>query len=1117
MSSTVAATATTQCCVQLFGGLEVHYGFQTIRRFRTQKTGALLAYLAFYRDRTHPREALVEMLWPEANQQAGRLSLSVALSSLRSQLEPEGVPAHSLLLADRMNVGVSSLVITDVALFETALDHARVARDEVTEKDCLLRAVSLYRAELLPGYYEPWIVPQQERLAELFYGAARRLTDLHSAHGEFPEAIACARRLVSADPECEEDARTLIRLLFETGQAPAALRQYQELIRTFGGADELSRETQALIARFDTTTASATNASATAPSLSQPGTRGASSPSAKTSTKRGGTPATPPSDGKPPEHTPGKRNAMIPSEIPFASAFGGTLSPPQPISPLPLSLTRFFGRQKEMAQLRQILRSSDARLITLTGPGGIGKTRLALEAAREMQQESDFEVVFVSLVGEREAHRLPRRIRESLGLEEKPERGDPLASLVDAFTGRRVLLVLDNFEQIAEEGGAFLAELLARTPELTCLVTSRQRLPVVGEVMLAVAPLPTPLPPDEVESAEELAAGSQWDLAALFGTARNERGGEEYALSGFADTVTEEYDTVPARNNAAVDLFVDRARLARPDFRLTARNAAAVRELVVGLEGIPLAIEFAAARSQVLTPPQMLDQLKERFRFLVSHRRLVGGQQQHQSLYTALAWSYDLLTPEQQQFFRCLAVFQGGWTSEAAEAVAGPAILGTGKAHFLPFSLDLLAQLCDASLVAVEEGQDGSLRFAMLETVREFALQQLSPQEQADAEARHRRFYRALAEEAEPHLQGSDAIDWMNQLEREHGNFRAVLRRVTDRAENTTPEADALVDGLSFVASLQYFWLLRGHVREVRQATEIFDRLRRRTRGSRRTAMVQPNSGDKSQSLHRVAAKALNGAGIVAMSQGDYKSAVRFYRSCLWLRRCSGDRHGMAAALNNLAIVASRQDDSLRASHYFETSLSLLRAVGDAPNVARVLSNLGTLHLEGGRKRAAEEHFQEALALSRSLGDARNEAISLRNLGEVAYVNGDFVTARDLYRQSLPYFNDARDIRGTAAVLFNIGFVAYATGDRETAKQLIEIAGECYEELQAPFPKSTKDELASIHASLCSDEGLSSECQSGEPDLKQFPAWRSIPRLTSLTGSKALGKAVALASHLSLR
>ena len=866
-----------QCSIELFGGIRIVQGKRVITRFRTQKTASLLAYLAFFGDRMHSREVLSELLWPRAaSQEARRLSLSVALSSLRNQLEPPEVPAHSLLLADRQSIGLSSLVVTDTSRFESATqdaERARVRNERDDEKRLLLSALSLYRDKLLPGSYESWIVPQQERLAEQYRLTVRRLSALYEEDGDLESAIACAQRAVQSDPSNEDISQDLIRLLVkngeglssvpESGATSSAVKHYRRLEKALRKTGHFpSDTTRALVAPL---LKSSPGFSANAPASTR-----------KPRIRAGGAAvAVRPAEQAPifalADPAPQTRQKSVHDLTAFH--LPQTTSP----EPLPNPLTRFFGREKEMAFVEQLLEmgGSGNRLITLTGPGGTGKTRIALEIAnrrrqyaeeerdQEQEQEQDNapaeeRVYFVSLMDAVNADLFIEALRSTFGIRESKHAGvDSVGSLISALQNKRTLLVLDNFEQIVESGSALLERIMERVPGLTCLVTSRQRLMIPGEREVPIAPFLTVRPSKDLSFVANV--GDDEDLANLL------------------------------HSQPAVALFVDRAQHARPDFQITRRNAASIAELVYRLEGIPLAIELAAARAQTLTPRQILDRLDKRLDLLTSYRKVVGGH--YQSLREALQLSYDLLSPKLRIFFGEIALFRGGFTTEAAEAVTES-----------PIALDLLAQLCDASLIRSVEQDDGELRFQMLETIREFAGEKQNENEQSkserySAEIRHLVYFAKFAESVNKRLVGGGVQqEEIAHLEADHDNFRAALRRTLRRAPDTVSASESL----RLLASLYNFWLIRGHFSEGSSwSSQFWQRLRTKERHLDTASNVVLD--------RTLLARAINGAGVLAMSQGDYRTADRCYRHSLRICRRIGDRRGIAGTLNNAGISCVEQ------------------------------------------------------------------------------------------------------------------------------------------------------------------------------------------------------------------
>ncbi|HEU4752797.1 MAG TPA: BTAD domain-containing putative transcriptional regulator, partial [Armatimonadota bacterium] len=563
-----------QIRIELFSGLKVREGERVVARFPTRKTASLLGFLAYYSRHRHPREVLIELLWPESDLDAGRKSLGVALSALRQVLELGREESGRVLLADRLTVQLSpERVTTDVAELEAALAAATRARDPAERESRLLRAVELYTGELLPGLYEEWIPREGEWLRDRVLDALTELARLAERDGRTEAALAHTRRAVALDPIREETHREMMRLLGGLGRVPEALRQYRDM------EEILRRELEI-------------HPSAVSRELAE--------------ALRSGRVSTLHTDHRPP--------------------------PPEPTAPrLPAYWTSFLGRAEEMDALREALRPGEARVVTLTGPGGSGKTRLAREAAQAVAEWYSGAAWFVALADLADAERLPGAIARSI---DAPlgQGTNPLAATIEILAGRPALLVLDNFEQLLPSGAAYLRSLLERLPALVCLITSRRRVGLTGERELAVSPL----------AAAE-----------------------------------------------SVQLFLDRARSARPDFQLTPQNRQAVLTLCERLEGVPLALELAAARARVLTPEQMLEQLAAQPLQLLHANG--DREARHRSLDAAVGWSYRLLPGRTRLFFAALSVFHGGWSLEAAEAVWQG-----------PDTLDLLVELHDCSMIQAE-------------------------------------------------------------------------------------------------------------------------------------------------------------------------------------------------------------------------------------------------------------------------------------------------------------------------------------------------------------------------------------------------------------------------------
>ncbi|HEX8693340.1 MAG TPA: BTAD domain-containing putative transcriptional regulator [Longimicrobium sp.] len=624
---------------------------------------------------------------------------------------------------------------------------------------------------------------------------------------------------------------------------------------------------------------------------------------------------------------------------------------------LPVQLTSFVGRESEVAEVRRLLGST--RLLTLTGAGGSGKTRLALEAAAQAAGEYPHGVAWVELAPVQSPDLIPRQVAAALGVRE--EGGRPLVDvLLEVLRERSVLVVLDNCEHLVE-ACARLAELLLRgCPGVKVLATSREALGVAGERAWLVPGLALP-------------------------------GGEGAGLEDAAGA-------------AAVRLFVERARDSAPDFRLTAANVPAVARICQRLDGLPLAIELAAARVRVLTPEQIAERLGDAFRLLTGGRRTAVPRQQ--TLRATMDWSYGLLSGREQKLLERLSVFAGGFTIDAAEAVcAGEEVE--------PFEvLDLLSALVDKSLVAMQE-QGGAARCRLLETVRQYAGERLR---QAGEEERWRRrhleHFLALAEEAEPRLTGPEQGRWLARLEAEHDNFRTALRTGLETGD---AEAAARLAG-----ALARYWQQHGHLGEGRQWL----------------AEALSAGGLREQTR----AKALLGAGNLATRQRDYAASRPLLEESEALYRALDDRRMTGRVLNSLGLAAADQGDFARAEALYEQALPLLREAGDRWFAAMVLNNLGTTALRRRDFARAEALYGERLALAREMGDPAGAGNALNNLAATAYEQGDFHRAGGLVRESLPLTLEGGNVFMALLSLAHLAKVASATGDDERAARLFGAA-----------------------------------------------------------------------------
>jgi predicted ATPase/class 3 adenylate cyclase len=614
---------------------------------------------------------------------------------------------------------------------------------------------------------------------------------------------------------------------------------------------------------------------------------------------------------------------------------------------LPTQMTSFVGRAREVAEATRLLATT--RLLTLTGPGGTGKTRLSLQVAAEAASDYPDGVFFVPLGPLDDAGVVAPAIVQALGMREAVNQ-PPVDRLSEYLRDRRLLLVLDNFEQV-QEAAALVGELLRSSPGLRAVVTSRSPLHIYGEQEYAVPPLGLPVAgadPDPVEIAR--------------------------------------YESVA--------LFVERAAAVNPGFRLTAANAAIVAEICALLDGLPLAIELAAARTRLLPPQALLARLGQRLDTLSSGSRDLPERQQ--TLRGAIAWSYDLLDGKARQLFACFSVFVGGADLAAAEAVCGREGVDV---------LAGLADLVDQSLIRQDQ-TEGEPRFSMLFVIREFALERLAELEVANAVAeRHASFYRDLAEAVAPGLTGPDRKRLLDGFDLENGNLRAALTWSIDHAAAET--------ALRLGYALWRFWQMRGLLAEGAGWLE------------RILAMPEVEA-------HATAhANALEAAGGVAYWRAEMPLAMEYYEACLELCRRTGDKRAVANALYNwgFPMLVSKLKVA-NSTPAFEESLAIFRELGDREMVARVLWGLGNAHYFAGDYAAARDTWVEDVAMLRTAKDVFSLAWALRMLGLAHHGLGQTTTqAGPLWREALEHFAAVGDVSGVTIMLGDFSLLATAEGD----------------------------------------------------------------------------------------
>jgi len=652
---------------------------------------------------------------------------------------------------------------------------------------------------------------------------------------------------------------------------------------------------------------------------------------------------------------------------------------------LPHPLTSFVGRTREIAEVKRLLAGS--RLLTLTGSGGVGKTRLAHEVAVGLLDAHPDGVWLVELAALREAALVPRAVATVLGLRDQSA-CSLMPMLCDTLQDQRVLLILDNCEHLVEACAALVNTLLRACPDIRILTTSRQPLGTAGETTFRVPSLSLAARRDDPSAPPAEHAGTAASIAN-------------------PDAPVQGTDR-PAATSDAVCLFVERAQAAVPDFTLTDSNLAVVEQVCRRLDGIPLAIELAAARIAVLSPEQIAGRLGDRFGLLTGGCRTALPR--HQTLRALVDWSYDLLDEREQTLFRRLAVFGGGWTLEAAESVCG---LDGLAPHDV---LDVLSGLVAKSLVATRRDTD-AVRYWFLESLREYATDRLRD---AGEEARFRErqcaWVLTLAEQATPELCGPRQEAWLNRLDGERENLRAAQRWAVSREDAETTAR--------LGAALWQFWWARADAADAREWISTIVPLARN---------AQPT---------RALAQALHGAGMLAGAQADYPTCRSLLREALAAARQVDDAYTLANVLDSLARQLSFEGHYAESNQHLNESLAILRQLGDRQALARALSRFGFLKYLEGDHQTARATLEEGLAVAHEAGDPAMVAEILDKLGQMFHSDGDLEGAVRSFQQAEPIWRELGQGIMLAMTLNNLGNTQTLRGELATARiQLAEALG----------------------------------------------------------------------------
>lgn len=884
--------------------------------FESDKARALLIYLALAAGRPIRREALGALFWPEHDETSALQNVRKTLHRLRQTLRDGDATREPFLLVTPQAVefNVGSDFALDVALFQALLAetlrhrHRRLAGCRACAER-LARALDLYRGDFLAGFtlkdspaFDEWCALQREHLHGQALDALGHLAAYHEQRGEYTMASEVVRRQLELEPWLETAHRQLMRVLWASGRRAAALAQYEQC-RTI-----LDREWGV-------------------------------APDAET-------------------------RAL------YAQVRDGALAPtlPVPLSRarhVPPRPTSFIGRETELAQLADWLQDPDCRLLTITGPGGSGKTRLAAEAAQREAVAFQDGACFVSLAPLTAGDLLAPTLAQLLEIP-VPTGADVKARVLAWLRDREMLLVLDNFEHLVADA-LVVSEFLEGCPRASILVTSREALRLYGEHILALAPLPVPAPAEN-------------------GTMRR----------------AAEVAPFPS-----VELFVHRSRAVAPSFQLSDANAGVVAEICRRLDGLPLAIELAAARAGAYAPRELLALLHRSFALLPPGARDLPPR--HQTLTQTIEWSYNLLAPLEQTLFRRLAAFAGGFDAESVEAVCN-ADGALGRQ-----ARDVLAALVDKSLVycldvtgeAQVEGRGA--RHDLLETIHEYAQLRLDESgEMAALRQSHLAHYTALAEEAEAKLTSAERPRWLGRLDVEQNNLRAAVAWAIEAAP---------VGALRLATALGTMW-------EVRLPLFIGGEI------------LQSALGRAVDAPPVLRAKALYWVGRMALRQGHLRYAEAELTESLTLYRALGERRGLALTLNDLGSVLMWQGRYTEAEAAFAESLIIRREFGEAWWTAQTLNNLGMTHYRCGDYAAALRDFEECLEHFRQTGAEMPLAWPIGGLGQVALATGDYAAAQRLLEESASIWRRHKFAWALAYRLNDLGLLAWLSGDLAAAQRI---------------------------------------------------------------------------------
>ena len=882
--------------VRLLGMFDVKYKKKTVS-VSSRPAQSLLAYLILNAGILHRREKLAGMLWPDSLEETARDNLRHALWRVRKALD--SAASTRFLHAD--DLGIKFKTSADYWLDTAELEKV----SEKASADELIVVLSNYEGELLPGFYDEWVVVEREHLYSIFEHYMARLMTLLQDENRWLDILDWGERWIKLGQKPEPAYRALMVAHAAKGDMSKVGATYERCVK----------------------------------SLRQYGME----PSEKTKELYKGL-----KSGK---ETPKDVSVTI---KPFAK---------ETSSNIPVPLTSFVGREKELKDIARLLSSS--RLLTLTGPGGVGKTRLAIQTAHDSIKKFKDGVFWVGLVGLSDANLIPQVIAQSLNIREVSQ--EPLIeTLKKHLKSKDLLLILDNCEHLIRACAQYAEQLLAACPKLKVLATSIEALGLFNENTWQVPSLPLPEIPESL-SLKEL---------------------QEFA---------------------SIELFDERASNAKSGFALDEKNASSVAQVCRRLDGIPLAIELAAARIKVLSVDEIAARLDDRFSLLTAGSRTAIPR--HQTLRATIDWSYDLLTEPERVLLRRLSVFAGVFTLEAAEEVCSQEMKRSDI-------LDLLGRLADKSLVIVEAASEFSgTRYRLLETIRQYSLEKLVETGEASLiRDQHLDFYLSIAEKSEPHM-GHETGIWINRLDKDLDNIRAAM-------EWSTNSGKAAV-ALRMAGSLVYFWFYWfAHGNLLSEWQHRIELALSRPEGMQRT-------------LAR--AKALNALGFLYWADMYPTDRRLELEEALSIGRQLGDPWNTATALRYLGLLASMQGNYVEARSFLEQSLEIWRSMGleGRSGVSWTLTFLGDVALNQNESTEARSIFEAAVAILREIGDKNLLAYPVRRLGLLAWREKDFARAIAFCKESLSLNRELGDPRGVLACLAGFADIAVVQGKFARAAQLM--------------------------------------------------------------------------------